>query len=414
MLLAAARWLAVLFPATLLAGPAVAEILGILIAVLFLVHTFRERDFGWLRARWVQLLLALCAVLTLSQLFAIDPLDGLKRGILYIRFPLLAAALAFWVLRDEATQRRVLLVLLLSVIALALDMLLQLLTGSDLFGRTYHQMIGFVRLTGPFSGPRPGITLVWIAFPAIFYAIDLVRRRAKPGSAKVVGYLACALLIGLVLAMIHASGERMALCYALFGLALAVLLARPVRWFFLAMVAVMLFAFTVGMIRDPQIIDRQVTRAAHEIANFDQSIYGRVWISAWRIAQDHPLTGVGIKQFRTVCPDPVYGSALLDAPAHRCAMHPHNFYVELLVETGAISLLLFLAVVASWLGMCWLRRRAVTSDLILCGLVITLLIRVWPLASTPSHFVPWFASPMWFFTGFLLAALSMVRPHAPR
>ncbi len=401
MLLTIARWLAIAFPVSLLAGPAVAEIITILIAILFLVHSVRARDFVWAATPWVALLLLVSVMFGLSGLLSTEPHSAV-RGIVWIRFPLLAAALAFWVLCDDVAQRRVLLSLALTVAFLVADMLLQYLTGSDIFGRARVDMFTYVRLTGPYSAPRAGISLIWIAFPAIFYVLDRVQARGH----RLAGYAVAALFVAAVMAMAHFSGERMAFLYGVLGMALAVLIAQRLRAFFLVLVLAGAAALGLLLMARPDMLEQQVTRASREIAQIDQSIYGRLWVSSTRIVADHALTGVGPKQFRTACPNPAYGSQGIDDPKLRCAMHPHNFYLELATETGVISLLLFAQAVGLMLYACWKQRARVMDDAILCGLVIAFIIRMWPIASTPSHFAPWFASPMWLIAGLLMARLA--------
>ena len=54
-----AQWLTTLIPLGMIAGPAVPEVfIGIVIG-LFLLHSFRERDWQWLRKDWFIILFAL-------------------------------------------------------------------------------------------------------------------------------------------------------------------------------------------------------------------------------------------------------------------------------------------------------------------------------------------------------------------
>ena len=412
-MLTVARWLAIAFPVSLLAGPAVADIIGILIGLLFLVYTVRQRDFSWAATPWVALLLLTTAIFTISGLLSAEPSSAV-RGIIWIRFPLFAAALAFWVLRDELTQRRMLLSMLLAVMFLLFDCALQYMTGRDLFGRAIIAFPTFVRLTGPYSGPRVGLSLVWIAFPVIFYLLDRLRASGWRGARSVLGHAGLLCFIGAVVAVVHFSGERMAFLYCVLGLALAVFLAKGSRRFFFSVAAIGCVALFVLLQLRPIMVEQQVSRARDTIVTLESSTYGRIWQSAARVALDHPLWGVGPKRFRTVCPDPAYGPTTPEDLALRCVMHPHNMYLEMASETGFISLFLFLAAMGLLLHQCWQQRARVMGDAILCGALIAVLIRLWPIASVPSHSAPWFAASMWLVIGLLAARLmgSLPRPRS--
>lgn len=70
---------------------------------------------------------------------------------------------------------------------------------------------------------------------------------------------------------------------------------------------------------------------------------GRIWNAAWCMVREHPINGVGARGFREVFPacDPAPGTnpAWGDGPA----LHAHQIVLEILSETGAIGLLLWLA-----------------------------------------------------------------------
>ena len=50
-----------------------------------------------------------------------------------------------------------------------------------------------------------------------------------------------------------------------------------------------------------------------------------------KMFRDKPFFGHGVKSFREVCKNPEY---YVD---NGCSTHPHNFYVQLLAETGLVG-----------------------------------------------------------------------------
>lgn len=93
----------------------------------------------------------------------------------------------------------------------------------------------------------------------------------------------------------------------------------------------------------------------------DVALAGRVpiWRTAARMALAHPVNGVGVRGFRHAYP--VYaepGDPWVDPVAGTGAAHAHQLFLELLTETGAVGLLLWLA--AAW--VLWRQSRKGAAD----------------------------------------------------
>lgn len=344
----------------------------------------------------------------IGTLIAPDPFSAAHRAFLWVRYPILMAALAYWILRDGRTQQQAIISLTLATLFLVFDLLLQHYRGTDLFGRPYIDLVDFIRLTGPYASPRIGIMLTWIGFPALYY---LWSKTLTVGRYRIACILVMFILNALYIWAIFLSGERMAFLLCLFGLGLSVILLKNARWIFLSLLLVT--GATVGYLHynKPTMVVRQVALSAIDIKGFRESPYGQIMHSAWKMWPDYPLLGAGMKGFRLHCPEARYGETTPTALIWRCGLHPHNPYLELLTDSGLIGLTLYIFAIAAIFMECWHHRRRIGTDLVLAGLFITFMIRIWPLVAVTSQFIPWSAGPFWFLVGFLLARLASA-PHA--
>jgi O-antigen ligase len=109
--------------------------------------------------------------------------------------------------------------------------------------------------------------------------------------------------------------------------------------------------------------------------------------TAYNMFLDKPILGHGPKLFRIKCHDPKY--AVGDTP---CDQHPHNFYFQLLAETGIIgfSFLLGLFLYVIYLSIKHIiqylkYKKYFLSDYQIC-LLGGLLITTWPFTSNGSIF----------------------------
>lgn len=398
------QWLLILLPLACSVSRFASDVLLSTIAVLFLVHSLLMRRFDWLKVGWVQVALVLWVYTLLLCPFAPDMASALGRAAAWLRFPVFAAACAFWLLQERRIRTRLILSLSVAVGFMLLDTALQYFTGTDILGFDAIPSEGSNRLTGPFSSPRVGIVLIWMCVPVVAYWLMAEGGGARKGKGLLAGLF---FSVG-VLTVVFMSGERMALL--LTGLSFAIaffILPVPKR----LMLAIGLAgALLMGLLAytNPGLVKRQMDSTTRVVDEFESSDYGQIWQSAINIAKDHPFFGVGLRQFREVCPDARYGSP--ENVAQRCNLHPHNIYLEWLSESGAIGLLLFVIMIIQICLQMLRTYPTLRADPVFLGLLITLLIRFWPLSSSTSFFAAWSAVPMWLMVGWAMALCQRPKP----
>jgi O-antigen ligase len=382
-----AGWVSVFVPIALVVGNAAAEISICVVVIIFLANCIQQRQLAWAKEDWVLAVLALWIYSFIRALFAAHVFESLVQAVIWIRFPLFAVALANWIVRAERRRR-----LMYSTVAaaafLAGDAILQYFIGTDIIGRpTWGN-----RLTATYAAPKAGIIIAWIFMPAM---LGLLHER---------GPIISLLFGGLCLAAILLSGDRMAVVFCLLCLALIYPLLASYRKQALIGLSSLALLTAIALHLKPELYDRQVHSTISAIENDSDTHYGVIWTSAMRMIRDYPLFGVGMANYRVVCADSRYGPKRNEATGfERCSTHPHNIYIEWLVETGFIGLSGFILC-----GFLILRR--LLKALMVCrhqqaflGLLITVAVRLWPLSTSTDFFHAWAAVPFWLAVGWGLS-----------
>lgn len=375
-----AQALILLLPITLIHGRGLAEAIVIALSALFLARSALQKDWTWFRRLWVRIALAWWAWLLLCS--ARQGWDSTVQAMGLARFLLLTAALEHWVLRPAPTRLWLARILRLAAAYLAAQALLQFATGRNLYGLPRS---GDGELTGPYRNPRAGAPLSRLLFPAILPPI--ARWTAHPGLQRVAGL---ALLPASVATMVLI-GQRMPLLLTGLGLVTTGLLLPRLRPLVLGAVLAASLLLAATPIVSPPTFTRLVTKFTSQMEAFPESHYGQIAARALAIAQAKPLLGAGFDGFRRDCPDPAYfdGWRLGNRPnndgggADICVQHPHNYYLQALVEGGIPGLLLFTALALAWLTRLS-RGLWHHPDPLRAGLFTAALIQLWPLASTTA------------------------------
>ena len=367
--------LTLILPLFLLHGRGIAEVLLALIAVSFLLQSAMRRDWAWLAQTWLRVALAWWAWLVVCSARHGWESFGQAAGV--VRFLILAAALESWILRTEAMRGWLASILRWSAFYIALNSLLQFATGRNLYGWP-RGAAG--ELTGPYENPRAGPPLSRLLFPAVLpVTIRWMARTAWQAAAGI-------LLLPAAVVVMVLTGQRMPLLLTVMGLFVTALLVPRLRALVLySCVGASLLIGATQFIA-PRTFERLVVTFSSQMENFPESAYGQIYARSWAIAKDDLLLGDGFDGFRRDCDDPRYfrgwhggdggGGAI-------CVQHPHNFYVQALVEAGIPGLILFAAMAAAMLLRLFVGLWRDPNPLRV-GLFVAALIQLWPIASTTA------------------------------
>ena len=345
-------------------GPAEAVLsLGALTSLAILAHRrFRNGTALLSREAWA-LITALFFCYWLPEAFSAIDAEDTARAWREVLLDLRYLPFLWLVAMAVATARgRRIVFLGLGLIAgaWALDAAVQAVTGFSLGGANSSD-----RLSGIFGAGNLKLGLVLATLSP--FALDAAARRFHAS-----GWFAAAMLLGSVILLAGSRASWLVFALVLLGSGwrrlgwkrLAVSLLGG-----LAMASVLALAFSTQF---ESRIERSLAVFSGDRAGLDQALSGRlsIWHAAAGMIAEHPVNGVGVRGFREAYARYAAPDDFWLAHGQQGALHAHQVVFEVLSETGAVGLLLWLMGAAlAWRAWRWslpaARRRAAVPALAL-------------------------------------------------
>ena len=281
------------------------------------------------------------------------------------------------------------------IIFICLDLLYELYFGSDIFSNNsaYKNM---TRLAGPFGGELiPGTILKMFVFISLFTLMEFIDVKYKN-----VIIVSCLIIIGF---FIFLTGERTSFIMFCFGSFIYFILliyykSKSKIYFYSIIISLILILIIFLSIlylnykaikeNETNIFTRQLS-SIETIQNFKTSRYFAHFYTSYSLWEKRPLLGYGFKSYRIVCDQINLDDLKKYNKQDHCSTHPHNYYLEVLVEGGIILLLLILLLEYLFYKKIYkivMLYRNSEINYLFIGSLITCIILFWPFATTSSLF----------------------------
>jgi O-antigen ligase len=319
------------------------------------------------------------------------------------------------------------------------DIIVQYIFGTDLFG---YKKIG-AWSSGPFGDEKIATTyLKNFSFISFFYFFEFIKDKKYNKTIFI-------LFVTLYLIAALLGGNRMPMLMLLIGCVLVVIFIARLRILMSLSLASFLIFFLLlvnndkyfkitysSFIGDLNIIKLLKVDKNKKIINKDtkkekkdlskeksnkmsllhNSSHNRVFWTAILIWKEQPLTGLGFKSYRLKCVE-FLAKELINKKNNNeqqqitCANHAHNYYLEILAESGILGLscffILFIILLKkSFIFLIKNFKNNNQNEFFIIPLIIILLLEIWPIQSTGSFFTSWGATFFWLNIGLLIPNIS--------
>ena len=120
-------------------------------------------------------------------------------------------------------------------------------------------------------------------------------------------------------------------------------------------------------------------------SSFLDSRYGAHFLTSYEIFKDHYIIGSGIKTFRKACENKKYENIKSKYSFARCNTHPHNFYLEILSESGGVIFISFIVFMGTILIRLFQKYIKDKNPITVASLGLYFVL-FWPIQTTGSFF----------------------------
>jgi O-antigen ligase len=380
-------------PLLLVTGPFLSD--------LAVIYVFKNKRFEFFQNKFFYLFCIFYIYIVLNSLFQNQNFDSLKISIGYFRFGVFTLAVIYIINNNNQILKKLYYVFLIIFCILIFDGFFQFYYGKNILG--YPLSVG-PRVSSLFKDELILGSYLSRFFPIFFALLVFLNKEIN----KVQYIFSCVIFI-LAEVLIYLSGERAAFFFmnlSAFFTLLAIRNYKKLRLGILFTSLVLIFIISHSFPNTKQRVfdqtfDQMGLSDDKEITIFSPQ-HNELYKTAIKITKDNLIFGVGVKNFRNKCNQEKYKIS-----NYSCGTHPHNSYIQLLVELGIVGLIFGFYIFSIFLIFIFkhfqhlFKGKYHFDDFQVC-LISAILISLWPFAPSGNFFNNWLNIIYYFPVGILL------------
>ena len=382
-----------------------------LVVLTFLGKSIIFKDWKWFKIKWFKFIFLFWIISLISALLSPMPIFTFGEGFFWIRFPLYAVCVQYWIGKERATRIIMLYILFLCILIMSGILL------------TEYFIEPKYRLTWPYGDTIPGGYLAKFCLPITCVLTSVIM--TKLSSKNIFN----GLILTLTYCVSFLTGERTHFLIRICSSFLAAFCLKynvklVLFWiivFFTAMYITIKFDRNHEKSLDLETTVQKNITTNEKIKvvrfenflkdlpflNFDEkNSYWGTWRSGLQQGFETPILGIGPSGTRFTC-------GYLDKKhwlpgKNYCGNHPHNTYIQLFAETGIIGLIFFTISLFFIIQECYKARLLNKSCVMASTAFIIPIAFFFPLQQAGSFFGQWNNLFMWFSIGFALSQSNLM------
>lgn len=389
------KFLFIVFPLAFVTGPLIPELIILIIIFLFFFQLkkeiFQKINFDIFEIKWFIFFLI---TIFFQSFFSIDYFLSFKNTTFYFRYLLAFLIFTLVLLRNDKAMSQLNKILVLFVLFVCFDLFLQFITGANFFGMVSKYPLGN-RFSGLFGDEYIMGSYLFKILPIINF---LFLYNFKNTDKKM--FIISVITSLIIYVSIFIAGERTSLAHLIIYIFLLSLLSKQIFKINLISLGIATVIIFFIVQNNENIFKRNIYFFKNQVQNFflnikniekntpiNLSIYNSLYNSAIITFKEKPILGSGPNTFRKSC---LENKKIHPKKIIRCSTHPHNFYIQLLSESGILGfiMLVFFYLYLIKILLLHVFKKQIIYDHVK-PLIIGMLVFFFPLSPSGNFFNNW-------------------------
>lgn len=370
----------------LVTGPFLPDLLVSISALWFIYYTVRYNFIYIYRNTYFYIFIFFCLVCIFLSILSDDIFLSLESSLFYFRIGIFALLISFLIEQDKKILNYFYYSFVITYTALVIDGFIQYFTGFNIIGYELNSS-----RVSSFFGDELILGSYLVRLLPLFFALFIIKQNKRPFE----NYFACSLFTCTYI-LIFLSGERTSFFFLNFFVIFNIILLNQDKLIRLIILFTSIFLLFFLILGDSRYYERYILTTLKQFSlnteNYHPTYifsveHDSIYRTAWNMFLDKPIIGHGPKMYRIKCKEKKYAVG-----PSACHTHPHNFYIQLLAETGLVGFIFLLGIFVYliFLILKHIYRKIIYNQInfsnyqicLLGGLMITL----WPLSPNGNFF----------------------------
>ena len=406
------NFLSILFisiPFLLITGPFLPDLSLVIITLSLLVISLYKKEFIIFSNIYIKFFIIICICLTLVSISTLN-ITSIKSSIFYFRFGLFVLFASFILNNNQNIFKNLLYIFLIIYSFLFIDTLYQYFFHKNIFGFVHEYGSNF-RITSFFGDDEVLGSYTARFFPLLMFLI--IYNSSFDLSKKYFFIITLTVVVAFTIVLL--SGERTSIGLFILSFLFIFFSSNNFRKIFIIPLIIIIVVFVSVLSLSEKVKNRVITQTMNQMGLnsgserlilFSKTYEGHYLIS-YNMFKEKPLVGHGAKMFRFYCSKE---ENFIDHNA--CTTHPHNFYAQMLAETGILGFIILMGI---FLSTCYFfvkniyfqiyKKKQLITDQSIC-LLSFYFMTLFPFLPSGNFFNNWLSIIIYYPLSFLIYSIN--------